>query len=66
MDELIAWDDLRRELIALLAGVLYLAAVRLIQRYKTVLDRWLKPEVPTSAPRVKEEDKETTKPPTDH
>ncbi|RKS08070.1 hypothetical protein DFP74_3759 [Nocardiopsis sp. Huas11] len=51
MDDLLAgfaWDDLRRALIALLAGVVYLAAVRLIQRYKTVLDRWLKPseEVP--------------------
>jgi hypothetical protein len=43
-----AWDDLRRELVALLAGVVYLAVVRLIQRYKSVVDRWLTPaeEVP--------------------
>ncbi|MEV6817841.1 hypothetical protein AB0M72_03705 [Nocardiopsis dassonvillei] len=67
MDELLAgfaWDDLRRELIAILAGVVYLAAVRLIQRYKTVLDKWLKPsdEVPIPAA---EKDTETHEPPPD-
>jgi hypothetical protein len=62
VDDFIAWDELRHELTAVLAGVLYLAAVRLIQRYKGVLDRWLKPseEVPLPARRDRspEEDEE--------
>lgn len=50
MDDLLAWDDLKRELIAVLAGVLYLAAVRLIQRYKGMLDTWLSPVEPPAGP----------------
>jgi hypothetical protein len=55
MDDLLIWDDLRRELTAILAGAVYLAAVRLIRHYKGLLDRWLKPEdEPTKPARAPE------------